>query len=780
MTRRRKLLYTGLAVFFLLTAQASWVLVSYRANATLPRERLLLGVAPLVVIDVLLALVAFLLLRSSLGTKRFAFATAVFLLPLVARGVVGRIYAQRRQAELAKLQVRIHAEQARLAHAPRPVVGAAKDEDASESYRRLAAQAVALSPLQHDLEEAATAGAPLRLRLGRALAEHTAMIASLCEAAAHSRSDPAPFTHPDDRGRVDDDRVELLVQLALAEGHRRSGLGEPAAARDLYFVALRVAADLARAQHDPARGRGRRLEVRALQSLFHLATAGETSRGLDRAALANELEHFEGAILSPANDGELEGLAWLEVYLGAEREPVLWEAEDLLRAHFYFFLPPSVALLRDFPRMDRLVQLGGEWAQAPNGEARLAVEALVEEIEQKCVVPPPVEPWWRRSAEWSELALVRLVRAAAIAESRRGSDGLYPETLGVDAPEDPFAPGQRVTYSRSERRDAYVVASAGLAAPLERRATSDEVVANAWRKLNSGRMKSIGLNDWHEYGLHGPVTALAFTRDGALAVAARTVRILSLRDGGSLRATFNARTRSLAVDPNGREVLLADWKDVSRWDLATGRELQDLLVAPAVLGGFALSPDGLTMAVTVGAAGPVRLLDRDGHVRREVAFQRRGGRDALAFSPDSTLLAAGAHGRALEVLDVETGSTRFSVPATDLVSSIAFAPHGRKLIAAVGKEALIVDVAATSVTRRLETDSPLLAVAWSPRAELVATAATDGVVRLWDPGSGELLAVFRHHRGAANALAFDPSDDRLASGGVDGHVLLWDTSYRGR
>src|SRR5690606_39067765 len=69
-----------------------------------------------------------------------------------------------------------------------------------------------------------------------------------------------------------------------------------------------------------------------------------------------------------------------------------------------------------------------------------------------------------------------------------------------------------------------------------------------------------------------------------------------------------------------------------------------------------------------------------------------------------------------------------------------------------------------------------LAVACSPRGDLVASAHEDRTVRLWDARDGEILAVFRGHRDVASALAFSPDGKTLASGGYDETVLLWDVA----
>jgi eukaryotic-like serine/threonine-protein kinase len=68
-----------------------------------------------------------------------------------------------------------------------------------------------------------------------------------------------------------------------------------------------------------------------------------------------------------------------------------------------------------------------------------------------------------------------------------------------------------------------------------------------------------------------------------------------------------------------------------------------------------------------------------------------------------------------------------------------------------------------------------LAVAFDPRGARVASAGTDGVVRVWDRRTArEVLSLPGH--AAVTALAFSPDGRCLASGGADGAVRLWEAA----
>ena len=65
-------------------------------------------------------------------------------------------------------------------------------------------------------------------------------------------------------------------------------------------------------------------------------------------------------------------------------------------------------------------------------------------------------------------------------------------------------------------------------------------------------------------------------------------------------------------------------------------------------------------------------------------------------------------------------------------------------------------------------------IAWAPDGRRLASGSKDGMVQLWDPAAGTLVAVLTGHTDPVTALAWAPDSGPLATAGEDTTVRLWD------
>jgi RNA polymerase sigma factor (sigma-70 family) len=125
------------------------------------------------------------------------------------------------------------------------------------------------------------------------------------------------------------------------------------------------------------------------------------------------------------------------------------------------------------------------------------------------------------------------------------------------------------------------------------------------------------------------------------------------------------------------------------------------------------------------------------------------------------LLATGAGIVTRQVLAASAGATPATAQAADSPAPVGKeAPDGRELATLTGHAGSV------------------LAMAYSPRAGLFATASADKTVRLWDAATRKQVAVLQGHTAEVVAVAISADGRVVASAGADKTVKLWDLATR--
>jgi WD40 repeat protein len=119
---------------------------------------------------------------------------------------------------------------------------------------------------------------------------------------------------------------------------------------------------------------------------------------------------------------------------------------------------------------------------------------------------------------------------------------------------------------------------------------------------------------------------------------------------------------------------------------------------------------------------------------------------------------------------------QLSVRTIGFGNEAAFSPDGQILATAAEEHTVKVWDAKTG--DRLETlrghTGDVHAVAFSRNGRWLATAGEDSAIRLWDAKSWTLRHTLRGHTGLVMSLAFSPDSRRLVSGSRDHSVKVWD------
>ena len=156
---------------------------------------------------------------------------------------------------------------------------------------------------------------------------------------------------------------------------------------------------------------------------------------------------------------------------------------------------------------------------------------------------------------------------------------------------------------------------------------------------------------------------------------------------------------------------------------------------------------------------------------------------SLAFSPDGQILASASDDNTIRIWDIVTGQlldTLHEVSAYR-VADLVFSPDGTLLASkggVRGQEVILWDVATRTQRYTLQGGGGAK-MAFSPDGNTLASGEINGI-RLWEVATGELQFTLKH--GGWPGVAFSPDGATLAgvsssstAGGVDG-IYLWDVA----
>lgn len=214
------------------------------------------------------------------------------------------------------------------------------------------------------------------------------------------------------------------------------------------------------------------------------------------------------------------------------------------------------------------------------------------------------------------------------------------------------------------------------------------------------------------------------------------------------------------------------------WDGQSGEELYTLRDLSGQVGSIAWSSDGTRLAWS-GSDDRIQVwgfvTEPESHTLQSVA----NGSQTVLWSLDDRQLVSAPEGGfgALQVWDVASGAELAAVDYTFVPTGMAWAPDSTRLAASSMDGTLRVwNATEGSLIYREAIQAAIVpnaqAVAWSPDGARLATANTDNTVRVWDAASGREMRVLNNH-GPLMAVAWSPNSQSIASWG-DTTVRVWD------
>ena len=287
---------------------------------------------------------------------------------------------------------------------------------------------------------------------------------------------------------------------------------------------------------------------------------------------------------------------------------------------------------------------------------------------------------------------------------------------------------------------------------------------------------------------------------------------------------------SLVWSPDGKFIIAATFRNISLWNMESGKALLELDEYIGSKDNLAWSLDGDTIAfniyelnyrksriILLNSKNGEQVAELEGHrgqinniawnpgssyySRFTLATSATDGRvilwdptsskellvldgnygsiSSLAWSPSGKLIATTANqdvilwdsqsGEQLRVLESH------SIGLSRSINSVVWSPDEQTIAAGGNNRGIIFWNAKTGKQTRVIGDSDrILSLAWSPDGQTLAAGTSSSDVKLWNAQSGEQLQVMDGHVNRVESVAWSPDGQIIASSSIEPNIILWD------
>ena len=191
----------------------------------------------------------------------------------------------------------------------------------------------------------------------------------------------------------------------------------------------------------------------------------------------------------------------------------------------------------------------------------------------------------------------------------------------------------------------------------------------------------------------------------------------------------------------------------------------------------AFSPVNSLLFASAGGDNTIKLWNLQNDI--VTTFRGHTGQiNSVAFSPNGQLLASGGDDWTFKLWNIRQQQHIATLEhITDRnrsqVKDIVFSPDGQ-LLATAGQHVKLWEVSTQTERATLQHEEYVWVVAFSPNGRLLAAGDNDGIVKVWNVQTRQVITQLAGDTEAVYAAAFSPDSRTLTTAGYHGTIKLWD------